>query len=47
MPKKKAEPDPGIESRNIPDLYESWLAKQPVKRVRAKPGFVSAKERQS
>ncbi len=33
-----------MESRIILDAYESWLERQPVKSVRAKPGFISAEE---
>jgi hypothetical protein len=44
MPGKKDRKDASIKTAEIPDLFESWLAKQPVKSVRAKAGYVSAQE---
>jgi hypothetical protein len=41
MPRKK---DPSTSKTKVPDLFESWLAKQPVKSARAKAGYVSAEE---
>lgn len=43
VPKKKGEKkEAAIESRIILDAYESWLERQPIKSVKAKPGFISA-----
>jgi hypothetical protein len=43
MPKKKAKKQKAKESMVL-DIYEGWLAKQPVKRVKGKRGFISAVE---
>ncbi len=43
MPKKR-EKQKTAESIQLLDVYESWLAKQPVKPVKGKPGFISAVE---
>jgi hypothetical protein len=45
MPRKKDKKDASTARTKIPDLFESWLAKQPVKSVRAKAGYVSAQEK--
>ena len=44
MPRKKLKKNASTAKTKTPDLFESWLAKQPVKPVRAKAGFVSAEE---
>ena len=45
MPKKKGEKKKAtIESRIVFDVFESWLARQPVKSVKAMPGFISTNE---
>jgi hypothetical protein len=45
VPKKKGEKkEAAIESRIILDAYESWLKRQPIKSVKANPGFISAEE---
>jgi hypothetical protein len=44
MPGKKDKKNASTATTKIPDLFESWLAKQPVKSVRAKAGYVSAQE---
>ncbi len=41
---KKIEKKKVTETKKLLDLYESWLAKQPVKRVKGKSGFISAVE---
>ncbi len=41
MPKKKAKKRKATE-KAVPDVYEKWLAKQPVRRVKGKRGFISA-----
>ncbi len=43
MPTKE-EKEKATESMKSLDVYESWLAKQPVKPVKGKPGFISAVE---
>ena len=42
MPKKKEKQKSATKSMNVLDVYENWLAKQPVKSVRGKSGFISA-----
>lgn len=32
------------ESQQLPDIYENWLAKQKVREVRARAGFISETE---
>ena len=44
MPKKEAKQKAVIESMNVLDAYENWLEKQPVRPVKAKSGFISARE---
>jgi hypothetical protein len=44
MPGKKGKEDASTAKTKVPDMFESWLAKQPVKSSRAKAGYVSAKE---
>jgi hypothetical protein len=39
---KKAKPK--AEPEAVLDIYESWLKKQPVKDVKARPGFTSGEE---
>ncbi len=41
MPKKRQK-QKTTESMNVLDVYETWLAKQPVRPVKGKPGFISA-----
>jgi len=41
---KKAKKQKTTKSKALPDLYEEWLAKQPVRRVKGKSGFVSSAE---
>jgi hypothetical protein len=43
MPKKIRTAEP-TKNEPIPDAYESWLAKQPVKSVKGKSGFIGAQE---
>jgi len=45
MPRKKDRKSASTARTKAPDLLESWLARQPVKRVSAKAGYVSAQER--
>ena len=45
MPKKK-ERQKATESVVL-DVYEKWLAKQPVRHVKGKPGFISEAEASS
>jgi len=44
MPRKKDKKAASTARTKVPDLFESWLAKQPVKSVRAKAGYVSVRE---
>lgn len=44
MPKKKKANQKATESMSVLDVYENWLAKQPVRPVRGKSGFISAEE---
>jgi hypothetical protein len=44
MPRKKLRKDASTAKTKTPNLFESWLAKQPAKPVRAKAGYVSAEE---
>ncbi len=46
MPKKKAKKRKATESVVL-DVYEKWLAKQPVRHVKGKRGFISAAEARS
>ncbi len=46
MPKKR-DKQKATESMKVLDVYESWLAKQPVRPVKGKPGFISAVEAES
>ncbi len=46
MPTKK-EKQKATESMKSLDVYESWLAKQPVRPVKGKSGFISAGEAQA
>jgi len=41
MARKKAKKQKATESKAV-DVYERWLAKRPVRRVKGKSGFVSA-----
>ncbi len=41
---KKIEKQKVTESIKILDVYENWLAKQPVRPVKGKSGFISAVE---
>ncbi len=41
MVKKKKKQKSAKESEDVLDSYEKRLAKQPVKSVRGKPGFIS------
>ncbi len=43
MPKNR-EKQKVTESIKLLDVYENWLAKQPVRPVKGKPGFISADE---
>jgi len=43
MPKEKAKKRKATESM-ILDVYEKWLAKRPVRRVKGKSGFASTAE---
>ncbi len=43
MPTKK-EKQKATESTKLLDAYENWLAKQPVRPVKGKPGYVRAAE---
>lgn len=43
MPKKR-EKQKTAEKIELLDVYENWLAKQPVRPVKGKPGFISAVE---
>ncbi|MDA4135899.1 MAG: hypothetical protein OK449_02715 [Thaumarchaeota archaeon] len=40
MPKKAKKDEPEA----VLDIYERWLRKQPVKDVKARPGFISGEE---
>lgn len=44
MPKKKGEKQKADDSLKVLDVYESWLAKQPVRPVKGKAGFISSVE---
>jgi len=43
MPNKR-EKQKTTESMKVLEVHESWLAKQPVRPVRGKPGFIGAVE---
>ncbi len=45
MPKKKAKEKPTDSTSMLAlDSFESWMAKQPVKSVKAKSGYISKQE---
>ncbi len=45
MPKKKEKEKPTESAAMLAlDAFESWMAKQPVKSVKAKSGFISKQE---
>ncbi len=41
---KKIEKQKATEGVKLLDVYETWLAKQQVRPVKGKPGFISAVE---
>jgi hypothetical protein len=45
MPRKKDKKEATTAKMKVPDPFESWLAKQPVKPVRARAGYASAQEK--
>lgn len=48
MPRKKRGEEKSIAtSFSGLDVYERWLERQPVKRVKARPGFISAEEKEA
>jgi hypothetical protein len=48
MPRKKRGGEKSeATSLNGLDVYEKWLERQPVKRVKARSGFISAEEKEA